>query len=333
LPTSGGPSTKEDASFHAGRNELLTRSPVNCSTAQGHYVTGMIRDLSTRKRLEEITRQQELQLIQANKMTALGTLVSGVAHEVNNPNQLVLMNAALLSRAWDARRQEQGEFRLAGLAYTEMRANIPSLLREVHDGARRIERIVRDLKDFARPPGGEVRNAFLLNDAVQRALRLLAHSIRTRTSRFEVNLASDVPVMEGDIQQVEQVVVNLVMNALEALPDRERGVRVTTTFDPVERAVVLEVRDEGVGIPAEHLTRLCDPFFTTKRETGGTGLGLAITASLVREHAGRLTFSSEPGRGTCAVVRFPLARAEDQAAGHRTASPGAVEILGASWLT
>jgi PAS domain S-box-containing protein len=310
------------------------------STAQGHYVTGMVRDLSIRKRLEETTRQQELQLIQASKMTALGTLVSGVAHEINNPNQLVLMNATLLRSAWDdalpvldAHRQEQGEFRLAGLAYAEMRANVPALLREVQDGARRIERIVRDLKDFARPPGGGTRKPYALNDAVQRALRLLSHSIRTRTGRFEVVLAGDVPMMVGDVQQVEQVVVNLVINALEALPDRERGVRVTTAFDPAERAVVLEVRDEGVGIPADHLARLCDPFFTTKRESGGTGLGLAITSTLVRGHGGRLTFSSEPGRGTSAVVRFPLACDADQPAGHTAASSTGKALVETSWPT
>ena len=304
------------------------------STAQGHYVTGMIRDLSARKQLEETTRQQELQLIQANKMTALGTLVSGVAHEINNPNQLLLMNAKVLRDAWgdaleilDSRQREHGEFSLAGLGYAEMRAAIPTLLQEIHDGAGRIERIVGDLKDFARPPARGTRSPFVLNDAVQRALRLLAHSTRTRTCRFEVTLARDMPVVDGDVQQVEQVVVNLVMNALEALPDRERGVWVTTAFDPGERAaVVLEVRDEGVGIPPEHLSRLCDPFFTTKGESGGTGLGLAITASLVRGHGGRLTFSSEPGRGTCAVVRLPLSGAGDRSAG-RAASPEAGEAL------
>jgi PAS domain S-box-containing protein len=327
----------------AGRRKDGSEFPLEISvstwsTAQGHYVTGMIRDLSARKRLEETTRQQELQLIQANKMTALGTLVSGVAHEVNNPNQLVLMNVRVLSDAWrdaleilDARRQEQGEFSLAGLGYAEMRTTIPTLLQDIHDGARSIERIVRDLKHFARPPAGGTRNPFVLNDAVQRAIRLLTHSIRTHTGRFEVALASDIPVMEGDVQQIEQIVVNLVMNALEALPDRDRGVRVTTAFDPGEYAVVLEVYDEGVGIPPEHLARLCDPFFTTKRESGGTGLGLAITSSLLRGHGGRLTFSSEHGHGTRAVVRFPLSGAVDQPVGPPAAGPQAEERLEPSW--
>lgn len=276
-------------------------------------MTGTIRDLTARKRLEETTRQQELQLIQANKMTALGTLVSGVAHEVNNPNQLVLMNARLLADAWedaaeilDARERESGDFTLGGLPYAEMRENIPILARGIHDGALRIERIVNDLRDFARPRRKGAQTAFELNDAVQRALRLLSHQIKSRTHHLRVDLAPNLPSMSGDDQQVEQVVVNLVANALEALPDSECGIIVSTSFDQAARQLVLEVRDEGVGIPPEHLARLCDPFFTTKQDIGGTGLGLAITSSLVRATGGQLDFTSEIGKGTRTIVRFPV---------------------------
>jgi signal transduction histidine kinase len=113
------------------------------------------------------------------------------------------------------------------------------------------------------------------------------------------------PPLRGNAQHVEQVVVNLLTNALEALPDRQCGGTVTTACDAAEHRVVPEVRDEGVGIAPEHLARLCDSFFTTKQERGETGLGLAITASLVRLHGGRLTFTSEPGKGTRVLVTFP----------------------------
>ena len=282
------------------------------STAHGNYVTGIVRDLTAHKQLQETTRQQELQLIQANKMTALGTLVSGVAHEINNPNQVVLMSSRVLAGAWedaveilDTYERDNGGFSLGGLPYDEIRGTIPTLVRDIHESALRIGRIIDDLKDFARP---RLRGAHLVlqvNDAVQRALRLLGHLIKQRTDHVHVNLAQGLPSVRGDAQHVEQVVVNLLTNALEALPDRRHGVTVTTVFDTVERCVLLEVRDEGVGIPPEHLARLCDPFFTTKHESGGTGLGLAITSSLVRVHGGRLSFASEPGKGTQALVTFP----------------------------
>jgi PAS domain S-box-containing protein len=300
-----------------GREFPLELSLSTWSTAHGHYVTGIIRDLTAYKQLQETTRQQRLQLIQANKMTALGTLVSGVAHEINNPNQVVLMNARMLATAWDdavdildTYVQDNGTFVLAGLPYSEMRATISTLVRDMHDSARRIERIIDDLKDFARPRVRGVPTVVPVNDAVQRALRLLAHLIKQRTDHFHVCLAQDVPSVRGDAQHIEQIVVNLLTNALEALPDRKHGVTVTTAVDTAECCVPLEVRDEGVGMPPEHLARVCDPFFTTKHESGGTGLGLAITASLVRVHGGRLTFASELGKGTCVRVTLPCHDAE-----------------------
>ena len=292
------------------------------STAHSNYVTGIIRDLTAQKQLQETTRQQELQLIQANKMTALGTLVSGVAHEINNPNQSVLMNSRVLADAWDDATgildeyaQEHGMFSLGGLPYGEMRGTLPTLVRDVHEGARRIERIIGELKDFSRPRGRKSAGALQLNQAVERSLRLLAHLIKTRTDHLHLDLAEGLPPLPGDAQHVEQIVVNLLTNAVESLPERNRGVSVATWLDGSERSVIVEVRDEGVGIPQEHLARLCDPFFTTKQASGGTGLGLAITSSLVRLHGGRLTFASEPGKGTSARVVFPLAgaRAEHRA--------------------
>jgi PAS domain S-box-containing protein len=289
------------------------------STAYGNYVTGMIRDLTAHKQLQETTRQQELQLIQANKMTALGTLVSGVAHEINNPNQVVLMNARVVADAWDnvveivdVYAPDSNALSLTGLPYPEMRDTIRTLVHDMHEGALRIERIIDDLKGFARPRVQGVITTVQLNEAVQRALRLLAHVIKRRTDHFHLNLAQDLPPLWGDAQHVEQVVVNLLTNALEALPDRQDGVTVTTSFDPNERQVILEVQDEGVGIPPEYLARLCDPFFTTKQDSGGTGLGLAITSSLVRLHGGRLAFTSEPGKGTRVRVHFPGGEEETQ---------------------
>ncbi|MBS1213316.1 MAG: domain S-box protein [Proteobacteria bacterium] len=277
------------------------------------YVTAIMRDISARKRLEETTRQQELKLIQASKMTALGTLVSCVAHEINNPNQLILMNSGLLSDAWsdaldvlESHHREAGGFTLGGLPYDEMRQAVPVLVHDIYDGAKRIERIVADLKDFARPRvSSGTTEAFSLNDAVQRALRLLGHLIGRKTARLQTDLAESLSPLRGDAQQVEQVVVNLLVNALEALPTREHGVYVSTFAPAADAGVVLEIRDEGIGIAPEHLEQLCDPFFTTKQASGGTGLGLAITQSLVQAHGGQLDFSSERGKGTVARVLFP----------------------------
>ena len=311
---SNGVTTELNGVRASGEEFPLEMSLASWRTAEGAFVTGIIRDLTERKRLEEKARQQELQLIQASKMTALGTLVSGVAHEINNPNQLVLLNARLLADAWsdaaailDEHEREQGDFLLGGLPYREMRDTVPALIDDMRDGALRIEAIVGDLKDFARPGGSAARTEFSLNDAARRAARLLAHPINKKTARFQIDLAADVPPVKGNPQQIEQVIVNLVGNALEALPDASRGIAVSTRWEADARLVVLEVRDEGTGIAPEHLARLCDPFFTTKSGSGGTGLGLAISSELVRAHGGRLIFASELDRGTLARIELPPA--------------------------
>jgi signal transduction histidine kinase len=292
--------------------------------------TDLRREMAERTQLEHKARQQELQLIQANKMTALGTLVAGVAHEINNPNQLVLMNARVVAESWsdtwrilESYHREHGDFLLGGLPYTEMHQTIPALLRDVYDGALRIERIINNLKDFARPGEHAGQGPFQLNDAVQRALTLLHSLIKKRTTRFHVDLADGLPPLCGDRQQIEQVVINLVANALEALPERRRGITVTTRPHGSEPCLELEVCDEGIGIPPEHLERLCDPFFTTKQEQGGTGLGLAITYTLVRNHGGSIAFASTPGQGTRVLVTLPCAGALPQPPSEAAPVPGA----------
>ena len=292
----------------------------------GRANANLRREIDERTRLEEKAREQELQLIQANKMTALGTLVAGVAHEINNPNNLTMMNARVLAEAWgdtqhilEDYHDENGEFLIGGLPYAEMRETVPALIRDMHVGAQRIERIVSNLKDFARPRQQAVQATLQVNEAVQRAVNLLRHRV-AKTTDFQVDLADGLPPLQGDMQQIEQVVVNLITNALEALPGESGQVTVSTRYNQDDHDVEVDVRDSGIGIPQENVERLCDPFFTTKQEQGGTGLGLAITYTLVRDHGGNLVFESTPGQGTRARVMLPCP------AESRVSAPEALQV-------
>ncbi|MDD5287310.1 MAG: transporter substrate-binding domain-containing protein [Desulfuromonadaceae bacterium] len=266
--------------------------------------------------LDELHRHQD-KLMQADKMASLGILVSGVAHEINNPTGLILLNGPTIKEAQqDAETileryfQEHGDFMYGGIPYSRMREKLPQLLTEMHEGAKRIKRIVEDLKDFARIDQGNTRELFDLNDVLKAALRLVDVTIRTATNQCEVNYTDNLPKVRGTPQRIEQVIINLILNACQSLPNMDYGISLATSCDPVTGTVTLHVRDEGVGIPLEHLVHLSDPFFTTRREAGGTGLGLSVSTAIIKDHGGSLEFVSQPGKGTTVTLTLPTAAEE-----------------------
>jgi len=272
-----------------------------------------------KKQAEEKARLRQEQLFRAAKMVSLGTLVSGVAHEINNPVTSVLLNSQTLRKVWDGvlpildeRSRNEGDFRVGGMTYKEIRERMPMLLSHIEDGTRRVRDIVTDLKDFARESPSERSDDIDVNEVVLKAVGLVSNLIKKSTNDFAVDYTPNPPVFKGSAQRIEQVVINLVMNACQALADSEGAVRVRTGRDPDEACVFIEVRDEGIGVAPEVMQRIKDPFFTTKRDTGGTGLGLAISDRIVRDHDGKMTFISEQGRGTTVRVYFPVSTSERQ---------------------
>ncbi|WP_432472629.1 transporter substrate-binding domain-containing protein [Amphritea sp. HPY] len=264
------------------------------------------------KRTAELHIQQQ-QLIQADKMTSLGILVSGVAHEINNPTGLLLLNLPIIREAWqdcedilEQRYEQQGDFLLGGLAYSQMRDEIPALLTDMHDGAQRIKRIVNDLKDFSRQESDDSREPFDLNEVVATAVRLAENSINSSTDHFSVSYSSSLPSVDGNAQRIEQVIINLILNACQALNDRNNAIKVRTFQQAESQQICLQIVDEGCGIEARNLTRLLDPFFTTRREQGGTGLGLSVSSGIVQAHGGQLQFESKPNLGTTVTLTLPV---------------------------
>ena len=275
-------------------------------------------EVTERKRAMEELELRQRQLIQADKMTSLGILVSGVAHEINNPNGVIMLNMPLLQKAFDdamplleAHYEQHGDFRLGWLQYSRMRSEIPSLLNESLASAGRIKRIVEDLKNFARQEDADFFERVDLNKVAESAVRLVEPTLRKATDRFASQLADKLPAVRGNFQRIEQVVVNLLLNASQALGESRGEIVLTTSFHPLAGEVVLAVRDAGIGIDPEHLPHLMDPFFTTKRKEGGTGLGLSVSAGIVKEHGGRLAFDSTPGVGTTVRLNFPVQKESD----------------------
>lgn len=279
-----------------------------------HIVWHGMKVTREKKRAEEKTLLKQEQLFQAAKMVSLGTLVSGVAHEINNPITSVMLNAPNLTRMWEAmlpildrHHAQHGDFRVGATVYSRVRDRVPQMLSSISDDARRVRDIVADLKDFARDNPSEMKDDVDLNDVVNKAIGLTANLIKKSTKHFSLICRPELPTLLGNTQRIEQVAINLVVNACQALPDTGRSVTVTTEYDSEKKQIILAVKDEGEGIDANALKRLTDPFFTTRREQGGTGLGLAISDRIVRDHGGSMYFESTPGKGTTVRVTFPLA--------------------------
>jgi signal transduction histidine kinase len=182
------------------------------------------------------------------------------------------------------------------------------MLNGISDDARRVRDIVADLKDFARDIPSAMKDDVDLNEVVHKAVGLTTNLINKSTRRFELVCQPDLPHLTGNAQRIEQVVINLVVNACQALPDNDRPVAVSTGVQEEKNLIFLEVADGGRGIDAGVLKRITDPFFTTRRERGGTGLGLAVSDRIVSDHGGSLHFESTPGKGTTVRVTFPLVR-------------------------
>jgi PAS domain S-box-containing protein len=271
------------------------------------------RDITESVRLEEESRLLQAKLIQANKMTSLGTLASGIAHEINNPNNFIMSNTQIIEQVWrDAvkrladRRLEAGNFSLGGLGFDEVKELMPQLMQATLEGCRRIKLITDNLKEFSRPDDVGAYHRVSINQVLEFSFSMLDNEIKKCTDRFSFIPGERIPEFNGNSQQIEQVVMNLIQNALQALPDRNCQVRVSTELDRPANMIVVKVRDEGVGMNPKMLDRITDPFFTTRQDRGGTGLGLYVSYSIIKKHHGALEFESQSGSGTTATVKLPL---------------------------
>lgn len=272
--------------------------------------------------VEQRTRQldaaQREKLMQANKLATLGTLVASVAHEINNPNNAILLSVTTLREIWgdlvpllDNYAKEHGEFSVGRYSYNELRIDIGATYGRVIKNAQRIEGFVNDLKNFARKDSCEPLRDVDINEAVASAVRIIMNEIKKCTTRFSVEYGMNIPPIKGVQRHFEQIAMNLIQNACHALPGPEAGIFVSTLFDGADSAIVIKIKDEGAGMPPEVLKKIFDPFFTTKGDSGGTGLGLTVCAGIVRSYKGTLTFDSEPGKGTLATIIFPLSPNEE----------------------
>ncbi|MFH2063951.1 MAG: ATP-binding protein [Pseudomonadota bacterium] len=272
--------------IHLDKAENELHVSISCyPLIEDGKVAGVIeisKDISQDIRVQKAMMQQE-------KMVSIGRLSAGVAHEINNPLTTILTSSMLA----------QEELEPDHPVYEE--------LQTIANEAMRCRKIVKSLLDFARH-SEPVKKDYNLNEIVQESFILTRKQAAFKDIEVHVNLSEQLPAISVDKDQIQQVIINLVLNAIEATPPGG-NVAITTRYLSSSRKVEVEVKDSGIGIPREIIDKIFDPFFTTRSD--GTGLGLSITQGIVEKHDGKIQVKSRPGEGASFCIQLPLNKGED----------------------
>jgi len=266
---------------HQGKHLTLNVSITPLVSKSGERIGRLLLfdDVTQRERMEE-------QMSQTEKLTSLGLLAAGVAHEVNTPLAVISNYIQML-----AKQMPEGDPR-------------QSIIEKIVKQTFRASEIVNNLLNFSRTGAAEAANVDV-NRLVEETLSLVAHPLKTARIQVVKELAESIPPVHGSANKLQQVFLNLFLNARDAMPG---GGMLEVRTAAHNGSVEVEVADTGAGIPREHINRIFDPFFTTKSNGRGTGLGLSVTYGIVKEHAGKIDVRSTPGKGTSFHVEFPAAR-------------------------
>lgn len=266
--------------------------PLLDSDGKVYGIVNALKDVTEQKLLEQ-------QLIRADKLASLGTLVAGIAHEINNPLGIIAgYSEALLDRARDPALGSVAEF-----------GDFPEYLETINNEIFRCKNILKSLLDFARPSGGTLREIDV-NEIIKEVILLVNHKAKKGQQTIALSLDRDIPRTAADPGALRQLFLNIVMNSFYYIDTRGRiEIQTSQGADPYgQRQIAISISDNGRGIDKELIGRVFDPFFTTKPAGEGTGLGLSICHSIVSEHEGSIDVKSAPGSGTTFTIRLPVRR-------------------------
>jgi C4-dicarboxylate-specific signal transduction histidine kinase len=315
---------KEAASGGAVRSETMhiesngekryidfTMKPILNETGVVTFLIAEGSDITNKKIAQKEAEERQQQLIQTDKMASLGLMVSGVAHEINNPNNLIMLNADVMEKMWrDIRKLLDNvilttpQFTVSGIPGVRAIERFDTMLKGISGGSKRIMALVSSLKGFARMDNEGLKEIVDMRAVVESAVMILNYHLQKVTNNFSISIEPDMPSIFGSYQKMEQVIINLLTNGCEALTDKGQKLSVDARYEAQTNEVVVCVEDEGCGIAPEMQGKIMDPFFTTKGDTGGTGLGLSVSYGIIKDHNGTIGFTSQQGKGTCFTIKL-----------------------------
>lgn len=282
---------------------------------------------------KDITAEKHFshQMLQADRLASLGQLVSGIGHEINNPNTFILGNMKILKEALDDMLplideyyKSHPDLKIARLKYPFFREHIKLLADDMESGAERIRTIVYDLRKFGRKNEDKFDDDIAVNTLIERSIRLIANQVK-RKANITTDLAKDLPLIRANGIGLEQVFVNIMMNASEAMEGEEKGnISISSSLNQEGDSVVISFKDDGYGMDEDTMRHIFDPFFSTKRNRGGTGLGLSIAYRIIKEHDGEIDVDSAPGKGTAFTITIPASAHNTDGGGTKNGNTGAV---------
>ncbi len=284
-----------------------------------YFVAATIRDATGKivgamETIQDITDRSQLlnQLYQAQKMEALGALIAGVAHEINNPINLIMYNIPLLEKIWqdvlpvlNDQAVLSPHRKYGGLRTDFINNHLMQLISDMDMAAKRVATIVTGLKSFSRFSTQSEKIPLQINLAVENAIRLSQSTLRKQNVEIDLDLECDLPTLSGNLQNIEQVILNLIINAAQAIEHDCGKIRISTRLQPQGGDIRISVSDNGKGVNPAIAGKLFDPFITDKQEKGGTGLGLSVSYNLIKSHGGSISFESRQGKGATFHVLLP----------------------------
>ena len=260
-----------------------------------------------------LQKQMERQLVQSEKLASIGFLVSGVAHEINNPNNFITFNIPILrdylnelTPIIDRYALDHPDFEPIGMTYSEFREDLFKILENIEHGSTRINRTVSDLRDFSRKKEKTTNVPVDINEVIEKAVSISRGKIKRMVKTLSVNVPEDMPRVHTDPETIEHIVINLLINAAQASDKQDSWVDINARMGGSwEKSFIIEVKDNGSGMDNETRMKIFDPFFTTKPQGEGTGLGLSLCHNLATSLGGKMEVVSELGKGSAFRLVLP----------------------------
>ena len=269
-------------------------------------------DITEKKLNDEKNKLMEENLIQIDKMSSIGLLASGSAHEINNPNQYIMTNIEILSEIWGNVRPileeyyvNNGDFYIAGLSYNEVKESIEGMYGNILKSSYNIKHIIDELKLYIRNDQFACNEYSDLNMIVLSSIELLSSIVKSYTEIIDLRLSDSKLLINCNFKRIEQVLINLIQNAYQALSDESGTICISTGYNE-NGSIFVRIQDNGCGMDESALKKLTIPFNTTKKNTGGSGLGIYVSRNIIQTYKGTLEYKSVLGEGTTVTVSFPL---------------------------